>query len=155
MTTKWLSLALLAAAAPLAAQDSAFHAMQQRGHAAMGVDQYTSYHDFDGLPDGGRIALRRDSTDAAGVATIRAHLRRIALAFARGDFALPGLVHASEVPGTRVMATKRAAIRYEFHELPGGGEVRITTGDPEALTAVHQFLAFQRSDHRVGSPPQH
>ena len=155
MTTRWLALAVLAAAAPLAAQDSAFHAMQQRGHAAMGVDQYTSYHQFDDLPDGGRIALQRDLADAAGVATIRAHLRHIAAAFAQGDFALPGFVHATDVPGTAVMAAQRAAIRYEFHALPGGGEVRITTRNPQALSAVHQFLAFQRSEHRVASPHAH
>ena len=155
MTTRLLALAVLAAAAPLAAQDSAFRAMQQRGHAAMGVDQYTSYHQFVDLPDGGRIALQRDSTDAAGVAAIRAHLRHIAVAFARGDFALPGFVHAKDVPGTAVMSAQRTAIRYEFHELPGGGEVRIATRNPRAVSAVHQFLAFQRSEHRVGSPHPH
>src|SRR2546422_7561345 len=94
-------------AAPLAAQDSAFRALQDRGKTAMGVDQYTSVHHFDPLLDGGRIALQRDSADTTGVATIRAHLRRIAGAFARGDFALPGFVHARDVPGTAVMAAKR------------------------------------------------
>jgi hypothetical protein len=47
------------------------------------------------------------------------------------------------------MAARRRAIRYEFRELPRGGEVRITTSDPAALRAVHEFLAFQRSDHRA------
>jgi len=148
--TRCLALAMLAAAAPLAAQDSSFQVLQQRGHAAMGVDQYTSQHHFDALADGGRIVLQRDSTDSAGVATIRAHLRHITAAFAHGDFALPGFVHAREVPGTRVMAARRAAIRYEFHPLPGGGEVRITTRDSVAVAAIHQFLTFQRSDHHVG-----
>jgi hypothetical protein len=27
--------------------------------------------------------------------------------------------------------------------------VRITTTDPAALAAVHEFLAFQRADHRA------
>src|SRR5687768_12733016 len=53
--------------------DSGFAALQQRGKAAMGVDQYTSTHCFDALADGGRIELQRDSDDPAGVATIRAH----------------------------------------------------------------------------------
>src|SRR5213594_363048 len=79
-------------AAPLSAQDSAFRALQDRGKTAMGVDQYTSAHHFDPLADGGRIALQRDSADTTGVVTIRAHLRRIAGAFAQGDFALPGFV---------------------------------------------------------------
>ena len=137
-------------AAPLAAQDSAFGALQERGKTAMGVDQYTSAHRFDPLPDGGRIVLVRDSTDAAGVATIRAHLHHISQAFAVGEFSIPGFVHARAVPGTRVMAVKQDAIRYVFHPLPGGGEVRIVTRDSAAVRAVHEFLAFQRMDHRVG-----
>ena len=122
----------------------------------MGVDQYTSTHRFDPLPDGGRIALQRDTDDSAGAARIRAHLREIASRFASGDFSDPSFVHASaSVPGTRVMAEKRSAIRFQMLELPRGGEVRLTTLDPLAVAAIHEFLAFQRSDHRVqakGSP---
>jgi hypothetical protein len=130
--------------------DSGFAALQARGHQAMGVDQYTSTHRFDALPDGGRIELQRDTDDAEGVATIRAHLRAIADAFARGDFATPAFVHEGAVPGTEVMAARRAAIRYEYRDLPRGGEVRIVTADAEAVRAIHAFMAFQRGDHRAG-----
>lgn len=133
-----------------ARKDSAFAAVQARGKIAMGVDQYTSVHRFDDLPDGGRIELQRDPADTAGVATIRAHLREISDAFAAGDFATPGFVHDQEVPGVKEMAARKASIRYRFEPLPGGGAVRIVTSDPEALKAVHAFLAFQRSDHRAG-----
>ena len=129
--------------------DSAFAALQQRGQTAMGVDQYASSHRFDPLPDGGRIELQMDAPDSAATARIRAHLQEIAGAFARGDFATPGFVHAQRVPGTDVMAAKRAAITYRFAPLPRGGEVRITTTDAEAVAALHAFLAFQRSDHRT------
>lgn len=133
-----------------ASADTGFAALQARGQAHMGVDQYTSTHRFDALPDGGRIELQRDAEDPEGVATIRAHLRQIADAFARGDFGTPAAVHAREVPGTTVMAARRAAIRYAYRDLPRGGEVRITTADPEALAAIHAFMAFQRDDHRAG-----
>jgi hypothetical protein len=129
--------------------DSAFAALQKRGAGVMGVDQYTSAHRFDTLDDGGRIELQRDTSDTAGVRTIREHLRTIARAFATGDFTASENVHAQTVPGTDVMRERRRAIRYDFRALPGGGEVRITTTDPVALRAVHEFLAFQRSDHRV------
>ena len=118
----------------------------------MGVDQYTSTHRFDPLPDGGRIELQRDTDDSAGTARIRAHLRDIAQRFAAGDFSDPSFVHASaEVPGTRVMAERRTLIRFDVVELPRGGAVRLTTLDPQAITAIHEFLRFQRSDHRVKS----
>lgn len=132
--------------------DSAFAAVQARGAdpRAMGVDQYTSVHRFDALPDGGRIVLQREAPDSAGVAQVRGHLRQIATAFAAGDFRTPAFVHAREVPGTAVMAAARDVIAYGYHDLPLGGEVRITTRAPEAVRAVHAFLAFQRADHRAG-----
>lgn len=146
------------AAADRAAADSAFAELQERGAAAeaMGVDQYTSTHVFEDLADGGRIELQRDTDDSVGAEQIRAHLKLIADRFNAGDFAIPGFVHdTDEVPGTTVMAERRGAIDYEFAELPRGGEVRIRTDDPEAVRAVHEFLAFQRSDHRTGNHATH
>ena len=136
-------------AAPAAADDSAFGAMQSRGAAAMGVDQYTSSHRFEPRPDGGRIVLQRDVDDSAGVAEIRRHLQGIAVAFQRGRFDTPAFVHAMAVPGTAVMAARQDAIGYIYRDLPRGGEVRITSRDSVAVAAIHEFLGFQRTDHRV------
>ena len=133
-----------------AMSDSGYVAMQERGKVAMGVDQYTSAHRFVDLPDGGTIELQRDSSDTAGVRAIREHLQVIAKAFAIGNFSTPGFVHAEEVPGTATMRKKRAAIQYRFEPLPGGGDVRITTHNDVAIKAVHEFLAYQRREHRVG-----
>ena len=129
--------------------DPEFAALQRRGAAAMGVDQYTSSHVFESLSDGGRIVLQRDSVDAEGTATIRAHMQDIAARFAAGDFSIPGFVHAQGVPGTEVMAARRALIRYTADTLLRGAQVRIFTTDSAAIAAVHAFLAFQRSDHRA------
>jgi hypothetical protein len=130
--------------------DSAFAEVQQRGAAVMGVDQYTSAHVFEDLPDGGRIVLERgDSADSAGIATIRAHMRQIAVDFTAGDFSRPFAVHAVVVPGTKTMAERRDRITYEATDRPQGAEVRIRTADAQAIAAVHEFLAFQRSDHRA------
>lgn len=133
-----------------AAHDSGFAAVQSRGREAMGVDQYTSTHLFQPLPDGGRIELQRDSADSAGRAQILAHMARIADAFASGDFALPGFVHDREVPGTAIMAARRAQIDYVVESLPRGGALRLRTSDSSVVAAIHEFLAFQRMDHRAG-----
>lgn len=132
--------------------DSAFAALQRRGAdpRAMGVDQYTSIHRFDALPDGGRIELQRAEDDSAGVAQIRRHLRSIADAFAAGNFTTPAFVHAQKVAGTDVMAAKRSLITYSVRDLPRGAELWITTHDPAAIAAVHEFMAFQRMDHHAG-----
>ena len=129
--------------------DSAFAAVQARGKVVMGVDQYTSTHHFEALSDGGRIELQRDTNDAAGVATIREHLRSIARAFGNGDFSSPAAVHMQTVPGAAVMAARRDRITYAVSDLPRGAVLRITTSDPEAVQAVAQFMAFQRMDHRA------
>jgi len=134
-----------------AATDSSFAHVQRRGHAAMGVDQYTSTHLFQPLPDGGRIELQRDTADSAGRVRILEHMGEIAAAFGAGDFTVPGFVHAREVPGTAVMTARRSRIRYVVESLPRGAAVRLTTGDDLAIEAIHQFLAFQRQDHRAGA----
>ena len=135
--------------------DTGFAKLQSRGKIAMGVDQYTSAHQFDDLADGGRIELQRDSSDTAGVRTIRQHLSGIARQFAAGEFSNPAFVHASEVPGTATMRARRSAIHYRFHPLPGGGEVRITSRDSEAVAAIHQFLAYQRREHQAAGSVEH
>jgi hypothetical protein len=129
--------------------DRQFAGVQSRGRVAMGVDQYTSTHVFAPLPDGGRVELQRDEPDSAGRARILAHLGEIAERFSSGDFRVPGFVHAQEVPGTAVMAARRSEIRYVVESLPRGGALRLTSGDSRAVAAIHQFLAFQRRDHRA------
>lgn len=129
--------------------DTTFAAMQARGLAAMGVDQYTSTHTFDVYEDGGRIALQRNEEDEAGTEAIRAHLREIEKAFREGDFEKPFFVHAGEVPGTKVMAAKKDAITYTYRPLPRGGEVRLVTEDAEAREAIRAFIRFQREAHRA------
>ncbi len=132
------------------ASEAPFAALQARGQVAMGVDQYTSSHVFDALPDGGRIELQRDVEDPEGAATIRQHLQDIAVRFKAGDFQVPGFVHAQEVPGTEIMTRKRDRITYTYADLPRGGQIRITTEDMQAIAAIHDFMAFQRQDHHAG-----
>lgn len=135
---------------PAAQSDSAFRALQARGHAVMGVDQYTSAHRFEMLADGGRIVLERLEDDSAGVATIRAHMRAVAEAFGKGDFGMSAQVHAMELPGTKVLVARRAHIAYSVLDLPRGAAVRVTTTDEQALAALKAFFDFQNADHRTG-----
>lgn len=148
---------LVLAATPLAAQshDTSYAALQARGKMAMGVDQNASKHVFDDLADGGRIELQADSADSTAIGAIRAHLQTVASAFKAGDFSTPAFVHSGAVPGTDVLAAKRSAVTYQFAPLARGGEIRITTRDPEALHAIHQFLAYQRREHHAAGHDMH
>src|SRR6266576_2501576 len=121
-----LSLAIILGAALAVAgcrrSDKDFAAMQARGAHVMGVDQYSSAHVFEDLPDGGRVLLDRDDpSDTAAIAAIRAHMRDIETAFRAGDFSKPFQVHVQKVPGTDVMKERRAGISYEGTDRRGGG----------------------------------
>jgi hypothetical protein len=132
------------------AHDSAHAAhadMQKRGAEVMGVDQESSVHLFETLPNGGIIELQRAGADSTGARIIRQHLRSIALAFRAGDFGSPSYIHMTSVPGARVMTDRREYIRYDYRELPRGGALRITTTDFVARKAIWEFIAYQRNEH--------
>ena len=141
-----LGPAMAGAQAP-PAHDSAHADMQKRGAEVMGVEQETSVHVFDPLPNGGIIELQRAGDDSAGARVIRQHLRSIALAFRAGDFSAPTYIHMTSVPGARIMTERRNYIRYDYRELPRGGALRITTTDFTARKAIWEFIAYQRNEH--------
>lgn len=146
-----LAVAVLAACdrKPSPVADTGFSAMQARGTMAMGVDQNTSTHTFDALPEGGRITLVRDTDDSLGVEQIRAHLKLIQHSFQAGDFSTPAFVHMQQMPGTAVMAERRSAITYTYANVPRGGELRMTTSDSAALAGIHEFMGAQRHEHHA------
>lgn len=142
---------------PAAAQhDPAGHAahhaaVDARGARVMGFDQARTVHRFRLYEDGGAIDVAvRDAADTVDRDAIRQHLPHLARLFGDGRFDAPMLVHATEVPGTPELSRLKAAVTYSYVETPGGGRVDIVTRHPEALAAVHRFLAFQIADHRTG-----
>ena len=118
----------------------------------MGFDQQRTSHHFLLFADGGAIDVAvKDAADTTNRDAIRSHLPHIAALFGRGDFNAPMLVHGSrDVPGTKIMAARKDAIQYRYVDTANGGRVDIVTTDPEAHTAIHEFLRFQISDHKTG-----
>lgn len=124
-----------------------------RGDKVMGFDHTKTTHHFLLSAAGGSIEVTvnraedRDNRDA-----IRAHLTHIAKMFSEGDFEAPMLIHGRTPPGVAVMKRKKTVVQWKYEELENGGRVVATTKDPEALSAIHEFLRFQISDHRTGDP---
>jgi hypothetical protein len=50
------------------------------------------------------------------------------------------------------MQRLKGEITYKYEKTERGGRVRITTQNPEALEAIHDFLKFQIADHKTGDP---
>lgn len=127
--------------------------MNKRGNHAMGFDQAKTIHHFTLLADGGAIQVEaKDPKDAASRDQIRMHLGQIAKMFAAGDFSVPFEVHAQTPPGVETMKKLKGEINYKYEETKTGGRVRISTANPKALAAVHEFLKFQITEHQTGDP---
>ena len=127
--------------------------MNQRGEMGMGFSQAATMHHFFLNPDGGVIQVgANDPKDTSDRDKIRMHLTHIAQAFASGDFDIPMFVHDTTPPGVPEMKRLRDRIKYTYGETQNGGRVVISTADPDALAAIHDFLRFQIQEHKTGDP---
>jgi len=127
-------------------------ALKARGTIAMGFDQDKTAHHFRTSATGGSIEVEvKDPADSVSRDQVRIHLKELAAAFAKGDFAKPFQTHAEVPPGVPSMERLKAVIRYKYEETARGGLVRITTSDPDAIKAVHEFLGYQAREHHTGS----
>jgi len=135
----------------LMAQDDHHAAVDKRGDHVMGFSHEKTTHHFRLYADGGAIeVIANDSKDTESLDQIRMHLSHIAGMFAAGNFEAPMLIHDQVPPGVPTLQRLKADVSYRFEQIPDGGRVRIATKNKEALSAVHEFLKFQISDHHTG-----
>jgi hypothetical protein len=78
------------------------------------------------------------------------HLQHIEHAFKSGDFNIPMFVHDRTPPGVPTMKRLKQQIQYKYEPVENGGRVAISSGNTQAVKAVHEFLAFQIREHRTG-----
>lgn len=127
--------------------------MNKRGDRVMGFDHAKTTHHFGLLRTGGTIEVAvNDEKDTASRDEIRGHLSHIAMMFAEGNFEAPILIHAQDPPGITVMRQLKNEIQYKFEKTDRGARVKISTKNPEALQAIHDFLRFQIKEHKTGDP---
>lgn len=131
------------------------HQMNERGDHVMGFDHTKTTHHFRLLPDGGSIEVAANLIeDKESRDQIRIHLGHIAEMFAAGNFNAPMLIHDQIPAGVPTMQKLKSDIQYKFEETERGARIRITTNDPEALQAIHDFLRFQIKEHKTGDPSE-
>ena len=132
------------------AKDRRQEGVVARGDEVMGFSHEKTTHHFRLYSDGGSIEVEaNEAEDAASRDQIRSHLGHIAAEFAAGNFQVPMLIHAQNPPGTEAMKRLRDRIQYRLETTPKGARIRITTKDPEALRAVHEFLRGRSSSRRA------
>jgi Spy/CpxP family protein refolding chaperone len=124
-----------------------------RGEKGMGFSQTSTNHHFLITDDGGVIQVEvNDPQDVKGREQIRTHLQGVTKAFAAGDFRIPAFVHDQPVPGVPVLERLRSDISYEYAQTAAGGKVQISSRNPEAIAAIHDFLTFQIREHHTRDP---
>ena len=130
---------------------SADEQMNKRGDHVMGFDHTKTTHHFLLQESGGSIEVTaNNSDDVESSGQIRMHLKHIATMFAEGNFNAPMLIHEQTPPGVLVMQELKDEIKYSFEEIDRGAAVRISTKNPTALKAIHDFLRFQINEHKTG-----
>ena len=131
--------------------DMADEQMNKRGDHVMGFDHTKTTHHFRLQESGGSIEVTANtSDDIESSAQIKMHLKHIAAMFAEGNFNAPILIHDQTPPGVPVMKELKDEIKYNFEEIDRGAAVRISTKNPTALKAIHDFLRFQIKEHKTG-----
>jgi hypothetical protein len=127
--------------------------------------------------DGATIDLQVvHPTDDVTRHSVEIHMQKVAMALTAGDFAAvrsakapapqhttlhvvtpsgrPAAGDASTffVPGVATLTRLAREVKYTYVETPDGGRVDIRTASSEALSALHEFLRFQISQHATGDP---
>ena len=122
--------------------------VDQRGDHVMGFSHEKTTHHFLLFPDGGAIQVEaNDAKDTTSCDQIRMHLAHIATIFGDGNFEAPMLIHDQTPPGVPALQKLKAEVSYRFQKTDRGGVVRVSTKNPDALKALHDFLRFQIKDH--------
>lgn len=130
---------------------SKHHDMEHRGNQGVGFDQQKTTHHFLLRKDGGAIQVTANSaTDKSSTEEIQMHLRHITRSFQSGDFNIPMFVHDETPPGGATMKKLKDQIQYTYQAAENGGQVVVSSANANAVSAIHEFLKFQITEHQTG-----
>jgi hypothetical protein len=122
--------------------------MMEGENIAMGFNQSKIAHQFIATPVGGKIVVMSlNGSDIQTIGQIKNHVSDIQKEFSEGNFTKPFLIHAQEVPGTKVMSEKKELIKFDIMEMNNGSGLILTTNDKELVDAINQFMEFQSKEH--------
>ncbi|MDN3296828.1 DUF2613 family protein [Streptomyces ficellus] len=131
-------------------------AVAERGQSVMPFDLEQTTHHFTPTATGGIqevVADRRG--DAEQVDLIRAHLRKEAQAFSRGDFSDPARIHGADMPGLAELQDGYDRFEVRYGERADGAILTYATDDPRLVDALHNWFEAQLGDHGGHAKPGH
>lgn len=121
--------------------------VEKQSERVMPFTMDESMHVFSPSVSGGTQTVLVHGGDARQVALVRAHLRKEAAAFARGDFADPASIHGGRMPGLRVMHERASEIRVRYSDVPRGARIAYAAQAPAVIAAIHAWFEAQVHDH--------
>ena len=148
MNRRFFAAVLIAAAtlAPASAQTRQ-QIIRQRSTHVMPFSMDATMHQFEPTNYGGFMAVTVHSSDAQQLALVRAHLKKEAAAFARGNYSDPAYIHGKNMPGLASLSAGAKRISVQYMALPQGASIAFRTADAALITALHRWFAAQVSDH--------
>lgn len=121
--------------------------VEMKGSHVMPFSQTDTMHMFQPTKMGGVQTVMVKDNDAKQIALVRAHLRKEAVAFARGDYRDPAAIHDMDMPGLSALhaGTQHVSVRYA--DVSNGAAITYVSADPKVISAVHQWFAAQVDQH--------
>ncbi|MDP9066766.1 MAG: aspartate carbamoyltransferase [Actinomycetota bacterium] len=142
------ALTVLTSCSEAAPMGSRQEEVARRGATVMPFDLERTTHYFKPLTDGGVQTVEADDpSDAEQIRLIREHLRKEAVAFARGDFGDPEQIHGPDMPGLEELRGSYDDIALAFSPTPAGGRIRYKSSVPQVVDALHRWFEAQLMDH--------
>ncbi len=136
------------AAAEPAATAERINEVAGRGVHVMPFDLEKTLHIFNKTDSGGiQQVIAKNTGDSGQIGLIRQHLAGIAAHFAQGDFSGPQRIHGNDMPGVKELASAAGRVRFNYQDLPDGGQIDYVTDAPELIAAIHRYFDAQLSDH--------
>jgi hypothetical protein len=140
--------AVVALAAAAVASDSPRQTnVEHNSERVMPFSMNATMHRFVPTPAGGVQSVLVHDGDPKQIELVRSHLRKEAIAFARGDFEDPASIHGGAMPGLNAMhaGAKRISVRYA--DVRNGATITYATADPALVAAIHAWFHAQVADH--------
>ncbi|HEY1884236.1 MAG TPA: hypothetical protein VGG51_14500 [Candidatus Cybelea sp.] len=145
-------MALVLAAFPFVvrADDAHQNMVMEHGEQVMPFDQAQAMHMFLPSATGGVVEIVVHDMNPTQIALVRSHLLQEAAKFARGDYSAPAYIHGKSMPGLVQLKAGSSRMSVHYFETPSGAAITLGSTDQTLISAIHQWLAAQQSDHNSG-----
>jgi hypothetical protein len=121
----------------------------KRGADVMPFSHTATMHVFTKTRDGGTMSvITKDAADERQIGMVRAHLQDMQGRFQKGDYSGPSHIHGDAMPGlAQLKAAKPGEIKVSYQEVPAGAELQYRTANARLISALHDWIDAQLSDH--------